>query len=136
MKDTRPTRLMIDDMRDETHVNCELDVIARNYWTGIEQLKLRQWDVLFLDHDLSSFMQAGPKEWTGYDVMCYLEENPQHLPKKIICISSNPAGRARIEQVIEKLYKTELEHAVHLCKTCNAEHTIHPEDQCPCCGLE
>ena len=104
MKEGRPTRLMIDDMRDETHVKCELDVIARNYWTGIEALKLRVWDILFLDHDLSSFMQGGAKEKTGYNIMCFLEEHPEHLPKKIICISSNPAGRERIEQVIMKLY--------------------------------
>lgn len=104
MKEGRPTRLMIDDMRDETHVKCELDVIARNYWTGIEALKLRKWDILFLDHDLSSFMQGGAKEKTGYHVMCFLEENPEYLPGKIICISSNPAGRANIERVVEKLY--------------------------------
>lgn len=105
MKEGRPSRLMIDDTRDETNVGCELDLIARNYWTGIEALKSRVWDILYLDHDLSSFMQGGAKEKTGYHVMCFLEENKQYLPKKIICISANPVGRKNIEDVIERLYK-------------------------------
>lgn len=107
VKEGRETRLMIDDMRDETHVKCELDLIARNYWTGIEALKSRQWDILFLDHDLSSFMQGGAKEKTGYHVMCFIEENPQHRPKKVVCISSNPAGRERIETLIKSIYENE-----------------------------
>lgn len=104
MKDFRASRLLIDDCRDETNVGCELDIIARNYWTGIEALKLRVWDILYLDHDLNSFDSSGSVEYTGYSVMCFLEEHPIHLPKKIICVSSNPAGRARIEMVIKKLY--------------------------------
>lgn len=96
--------LLIDDVRDESHTNCELHTIARNYFSGIAALTSGiKWDTLFLDHDLSTFDDDG-KEWTGYDIMCFLEINPQFLPNKIVCVSSNPSGRARIEQVIKKLY--------------------------------
>ncbi len=102
----RPSRLLIDDTRSETspEVNCELDVIARNYWTGIHCLVVKKWDVVYLDHDLHSF-DANGKEWTGYDIMTFLEENVIHIPNKIICVSSNPVGRARIQNLIKKLYE-------------------------------
>ena len=98
-----PNRLLIDDVRNEYNVGCSLGAIARNYWTGVECLRIKTWDIVYLDHDLHSYDESG-REWTGYHVMCFLEENPQFLPKDIICVSSNPSGRARIEQVIEKLY--------------------------------
>ena len=92
--------LLIDDVR-----NLEADVIARNYNEGIKQLKFNGgWDLLMLDHDLASF-DINNKETTGYDIMCWLEENNEFLPKKIICVSANPVGRDRINVVIDKLYK-------------------------------
>ncbi len=104
----RPTRLLIDDVRGETNVKCELDIIARNYWTGLECLKLRKWDILYLDHDLSSFetdhMGKMTNEKTGYDIICWLERNLDFLPERVYCVSTNPAGRKRIEQVLMKLY--------------------------------
>ena len=97
-------RLLIDDTRDETHVSCALHMIARNYFAGITALTCGiKWEILYLDHDLHTY-DDDSREWTGYDIMLFLENNPQFLPKKIICVSSNPPGRARIEQVIEKLY--------------------------------
>jgi hypothetical protein len=101
--------LMIDDTRDELDVSCRLDLIARNFWAGRDALKLMgPWDLLYLDHDLNSFSNDAPNgssEWTGYDIMRFLEENPQFLPGNIRCISSNPPGRQRIEMVIKKLYE-------------------------------
>lgn len=94
--------LMIDDIRD-----LSKGTIARDYFTGIWLLEnLPPFDVLELDHDLDSFDEAG-KEWTGYHVMCWLEEHPWKLPGRIVCISSNPAGRKNIQQVIDKLYNIE-----------------------------
>jgi len=109
--------LLIDDMRDmntlvamwvgkdykDKQGECLLDT-RRNFQQGIKSLKYGgPWDLLFLDHDLASFDKDG-KEKTGYDVMCFLEANPEFLPKKIICVSSNPVGRRRIQVVIDKLY--------------------------------
>ncbi len=83
--------LTIDDCRNFD------GMIARNYEMGILALeKAGPWDLLYIDHDLG----LGK---SGYDVMCWLEKNPQYAPKKIICVSSNPPGRKRIEFVIKKI---------------------------------
>lgn len=100
--------LLIDDTRDETAPNImmKVDLIARTYWTGIDALKLMgTWDLLLLDHDLNSFSTDDDlKEFTGYHIMVFLEENPQYLPKEIRLVTSNPAGRIRMQSVIDKLY--------------------------------
>lgn len=93
--------LLIDDIR--TIEGCR---IARNYFTGLHLLRNQKWDELLLDHDLGPESTVRGVEFTGYNVMCWLEEHLEHLPKKITCISANPVGRKRIEQVIKKLYET------------------------------
>lgn len=91
---------------DDTRELSEANVLARNYKEGIKQLELNgPWDLLLLDHDLASFDENG-KENTGYDIVCWLEENKQYLPKKIECVSANPVGRARITLVINALYRS------------------------------
>ena len=93
--------LLIDDIRT---LNC--DKIARTYEEGIAALQEEKWDVLWLDHDLG-FMHYGKDysdEKTGYDIMCWLEEHPEHLPGRIEIVSSNPVGRERIQRVKDKLY--------------------------------
>lgn len=107
-KDNRPKtvrRLLIDDTRDEasTQIRKRLDVIARNYWEGIRQLQYNgPWDELYLDHDLASYTDEG-KEYTGYDIICWLEENPAYIPPVIKCVSSNPIGAKRINEVIQEM---------------------------------
>ena len=96
--------LLIDDTRDETNVKRRVDLIARNYWSGILALeKLGPWDLVFLDHDLNTFYPDG-KELTGYDIVKFLEQNPHLLPADVQLVSSNPPGRARMGQVLSKLY--------------------------------
>lgn len=84
-------------------------------------LKLRGCiGTLSLDHDLGDFAglydpdrlitygASFEGEKTGYDVLCWLEE--EHLtkgfplPEKILIHSDNPIGRQRMQQVIRKLY--------------------------------
>ncbi len=91
--------LLIDDER-----NLEAHAVARNYFDGIKLLESQKWELLLLDHDLASYDENG-KEKTGYDVMCWLEQNSQHLPAKIKLVTSNPVGRQRMQQVINSLYK-------------------------------
>ena len=92
--------LLIDDIR-----NISADIVARDYFEGIKALEDNPpFEILYLDHDLASFDDAG-KEKTGYDIMCWLEEHPEKLPKKIEIVSSNPVGRQNIQRVIDKLYK-------------------------------
>jgi hypothetical protein len=108
-------RLLIDDTRTEEELYamglpCRVDLIARNYWEGYKQLwQNGPWDVLYIDHDLQSYDKNG-LEFTGYDIMCDIEcegelvgYNYESIPKKIICVSSNPSGRKRIEQVIDNI---------------------------------
>lgn len=93
--------LAIDDLRELPNAS----VLARSYDEGIRQLMLNgPWDVLLLDHDLASFDEQG-KEKTGYDIVCFLEENRQYLPGRIECVSANPVGRARIISVCTSLYR-------------------------------
>lgn len=90
--------LLIDDMRD-----IKADVVARTFDEGIDALKTQgPFDILYLDHDLGDF--ENKYERTGYHIMCFLEENQQYLPKKIVIVSSNPVGRQKIQMVIDKLY--------------------------------
>jgi len=87
--------LLIDDMRSGA-----MDRIARTFEDGIKALKEEgPWGLLYIDHDLG---ETDPAK-TGYDIMCFLEANPELAPKKIVCVSSNPVGRQKIEVVIEKL---------------------------------
>jgi len=66
--------------------------------------KLGPWDLLLLDHDLNSFDPDVGKEYTGYDIMCFLETNPHLLPKKTKLVTDNSAGRKRMALVLDKLY--------------------------------
>jgi len=91
--------LLIDDMR-----NIEATRVARTYADGIAALQERQWDVLYLDHDLGDFSGPGGSERNGYHVVCWLEANPEHLPKRIELVSSNPVGRKNIAAVLGKFY--------------------------------
>lgn len=101
--------LLIDDLRDLRVLAPKyvgnagyVGHTSRNYSDGIRALREGGWDLLLLDHDLGDFEDKTEK--TGYDVMCFLEENEELLPGKIQCVSSNPVGRRKIQQVIDKLY--------------------------------
>ena len=97
--------LAIDDRRE-----CKgASTLARTYWDGIDALVTPgTWDELWLDHDLGDLeMQFTPdtkRELTGYDVLCFLEENPEYMPKKIVLITDNASGRQRMNQVLEVFY--------------------------------
>lgn len=94
-----PRTLLIDDLKD-----IQADRVARNYADGIKALQEEHWDVLYLDHDLGDFSGPGGRELDGNSVMCWLEQNPQHLPGEVIIVSRNPVGRQRIASMIWKLY--------------------------------
>lgn len=97
--------LLIDDIRLPQYIASTYGIegeytIAKDYEAGITRLKEGNWDILCLDHDLG---HATAK--TGYDVMCFLEENSHYLPKEIFIVSANPVGRKNMQIVIDKLYK-------------------------------
>ena len=101
---TKERILAIDDCRELSFAH----VLCRTYNDGIAALKfLGPWDVLYLDHDLGAldrqYTDTGA-EATGYKILCFLEENPQYLPKKIELVTSNPVGRIKMVDLIKKLY--------------------------------
>lgn len=77
---------------------------------------LKSGDVTFasLDHDLTDkqtvyggylgeIFEDGAA--SGYDVVCWLEQNPGFLPVEGVNVhSANPAGRDRMQKVLEKLF--------------------------------
>ena len=89
--------LLIDDIR-----NLSACFTARNYAEGLRALKREKWDHLLLDHDLGSFNESG-KEFTGYDIACWLERNPEYLPKRVTVVSSNPVGVSKIKSALKRL---------------------------------
>jgi len=92
--------LLIDDQR-----NLPADRVARTFKEGIEALREQHWDLLYLDHDLGDFSEVDGRELTGYDVACWLEQHPQHLPDRIEIVTNNPAGRSRIEMALRTCYR-------------------------------
>jgi hypothetical protein len=91
--------LLIDDLRE-----IEADVIARNYDAGIHALMtMGPFSTLYLDHDLGDYSYGLEK--TGYDIICWLEANPEYLPKEIVLVTSNPVDRGKMQSVIDRLYK-------------------------------
>jgi hypothetical protein len=59
-----------------------------------------------LDHDLSIAATMGQpcRELTGYDVVLYMEEHDIWPPRGVAVHSMNPAGAARMRQVIHRHY--------------------------------
>lgn len=103
-------KVLVDDEKDFLPDGTVPDLIIRNYGTAYMLLDLIESSTtdLYLDHDLG-------EEKTGYDLITLIEKDYMErrespalwfgiLPAKIVCVSNNPPGRARIEQVIGKLY--------------------------------
>lgn len=70
-----------------------------------DQTKLEEIQQLWLEKTGFSQMPNCSHTGTGYDLLCWLEENPQYWPHKEPAVhSANPAGRARMLQVVRKRY--------------------------------
>jgi len=92
--------LLIDDTRE-----ISATVVCRNYFDAIKALThMDKFDLLYLDHDLASYDPATNREYTGYDVVLFLEANPQFLPKDVQIVSSNPVGRQKMGAVLSHIY--------------------------------
>lgn len=98
-------QLFVDDIRPAPSESTRL--VARDYWTALELLE-EHWNVLSLvslDHDISSFRDG--KEYTGYDVLCWIENKAAQNNSPIeftLCIHSmNPVGRERMQKTIQSM---------------------------------
>lgn len=99
--------LLIDDLRPVSVVKdngkSAFITVARTYADAINALADQPpFDEIYLDHDLGCFGADG-REYTGYDVICWLEQNPDKIPKKFTLVTSNPVGRQRMQQVIDRM---------------------------------
>jgi len=110
-------RLWLDDARAPWKHGCL-------GWTWIETadgaialLKTGNVEEASLDHDLTEQQTVRGGAYgvvyddghsTGYDVLCWLEANPQFWPPKGVRVhSKNSAGAARMHEVIERHYRNE-----------------------------
>lgn len=78
--------------------------VARNYDEAIAKLSTNKYDRVSLDHDIASF--TSEREMTGYDIALWLAErkytSSAWVPSIVTVHSANPAGRARIQGVIDR----------------------------------
>ncbi len=95
--------LFLDDYR-----SCpEGYILVRDYEECIILLENGVFERVSLDYDL------GYGQKTGYDVLVWLREHPEHLPKKIRVHSSHPAGsRMMLRFIKENLPQVELYYSI------------------------
>ena len=99
--------LWLDDIREPWKHGYFGAAWARNYEEAIACLKTGEITFASLDHDLTiDDMLGQPKgEKTGYDVVSWMEENDVWPVDGVLVHSMNPAGRARMQMVIDKHYQ-------------------------------
>jgi len=68
----------------------------------IEMLETKNWDMVFLDHDLGGQVFVDSGEGTGYQVAEWLEQNPERQPAKMFIHSFNPVGARNMHNCIPK----------------------------------
>jgi hypothetical protein len=98
--------LWLDDLRNPEKFGFVGAVWVKNYDEAITALKTGKVTFASLDHDLDLKMTNGelPLEKTGYDVICFMEENNIWPVNGVRVHSSNPSGGNRMRQVIYKYY--------------------------------
>jgi hypothetical protein len=106
--------MWLDDIRDPKNHGCADWTWVKTAHGAIQLLLTGDVTVASLDHDLGvaqsmygAMGQIGPPHDTGsgYDVVLFLEEHPEYWPPEGTYVhSANPAGRARMEQVVLRHY--------------------------------
>jgi len=85
--------LFVDDCKPEPSGVTGVD---RTYDDAVRLLRTYNWDILMLDHDL------GDDGRTGYDLLKQMDEEGR-VPPIVQCVSWNPVGRRRIEQLAAEI---------------------------------
>ena len=118
-------RLWLDDCREPWKHGYIGSEWAKTYDEAIAALKTGEIAFASLDHDIgacpdcvakglhigdqqtleTSFVNTCPHAKTGYDVVCWMEENNVWPPDGVVVHSMNPAGRQRMQQVIDRHYR-------------------------------
>lgn len=104
-------KLWLDDVREPWKHGCLGWIWAKTAEEAIALLKTGNVTVASLDHDLApdhypwSGVPIEEVTGTGYDVVRWLEQNPDYWPQDgVTCHSMNPVGRKRMNVVIERAY--------------------------------
>ena len=106
--------LWLDDIREPYKHGFVGAVWAMTAEEAIAALKTGHITFASLDHDLTEEQTLGgihgevreDGQKSGYDVVVWLEEHPEFWPRDGVAVHSmNPAGRKRMEQVIERHYR-------------------------------
>lgn len=103
--------LWLDDIREpwkHGYINADWVKTAAE---AIAALQTMKYDFASLDHDLSEEHYPWACDditrtiGTGYDVICWLENNPEFWPPRGVRVhSANPVGRERMQVVVERHY--------------------------------
>jgi len=107
-------KLWLDDIRDPVDFGRPDWYWAKTAEEAVSIFRTGVVTVASLDHDLSEGqMTLGgylgkiyeDGQLSGYDVVLFLKQHPQFWPSGGVRVhSANPAGKARMEQVIIKFY--------------------------------
>lgn len=118
-------QLWLDDVRDPVKFGFIGAHWAKTYDEAIAALQTGKVASASLDHDIgacadcvaknlhigdmrtpeTTFFNRCLHEKTGYDVVCWMEENNVWPIDGVRVHSANPVGRARMQQVIDKHYR-------------------------------
>lgn len=118
-------KLWLDDVRKPWEHGFIGSEWATNYEEAIAKLQTRVITFASLDHDIgacqdcidkmlhigdmtspeTTFFNRCDHAKTGYDVVCWMEENNVWPRDGVVVHSMNPVGRQRMQQVIDKHYK-------------------------------
>jgi len=107
-------KLWLDDIREPWKFGYLNWHWVKTAQEAIECFRTGTVEKASLDHDLTEHQTifggyvgeiAEDGHMSGYDVVCWLEQNPQFWPPEGVLVhSANPAGAARMRQVINKHY--------------------------------
>jgi hypothetical protein len=101
--------LFVDDMHDRLEALLDEGVIvtkevvyAPNALKALDYLQLDRFDVVFLDHDLETYVyEPYCREITGQDVARAIADLPPDFrPRCAIIHSMNPSGARRMETIL------------------------------------
>lgn len=105
------TVLWLDDVREPWAHGYVGATWAQSAAGAIDLLQSQRPDFASLDHDLAdehypwNCKDIETCKGTGYDVVCWLEQNPEFWPPQGVAVHSmNPAGKQRMDAVIERHY--------------------------------
>lgn len=94
-------KLWLDDLRDPEKLGYKDYVWVKTYKDAIDILKTGKVKFASLDHDLGLTLTG---EKTGYDVVCWMEENNVWPEDGVRVHSQNPVGAQKMKAVLRKHY--------------------------------